>query len=94
MDRYIRRDGISDWILRECKQRYGNKVTKEDIFYYVFTHLEANATLALYRTMNLEQLLTLIVCLALSIPLYFVTTRYTSKLVEKLLFSTREYNDE
>ena len=35
-DRYIRRDGISDWILRECKQRYGNKVTKEDIFYYVY----------------------------------------------------------
>ena len=36
MDRYIRRDGISDWILRECKDRYGNKVTKEDIFYYVY----------------------------------------------------------
>lgn len=36
MDRYIRRDGISDWILRECKQRYGNKITKEDIFYYVY----------------------------------------------------------
>lgn len=36
MDRYIRRDGISDWILRECKQRYGNKVTKEDIFFYVY----------------------------------------------------------
>ncbi len=36
MDRYIRRDGITDWILRECKQRYGNKVTKEDIFYYVY----------------------------------------------------------
>lgn len=36
MDRYIRRDGVSDWILRECKQRYGNKVTREDIFYYVY----------------------------------------------------------
>ena len=36
MDRYIRRDGITDWILRECKQRYGNKVTREDIFYYVY----------------------------------------------------------
>lgn len=36
MDRYVRRDGITDWILRECKQRYGNKVTKEDIFYYVY----------------------------------------------------------
>lgn len=36
MDKYERKDGISDWILRECKQRYGNKVTKEDIFYYVY----------------------------------------------------------
>ena len=36
MDRYVRKDGISDWILRECKQRYGNKITKEDIFYYVY----------------------------------------------------------
>ena len=36
MDRFIRRDGITDWILRECKQRYGNKVTREDIFYYVY----------------------------------------------------------
>ena len=36
MDRYIKRDGVSDWILRECRQRYGNKVTKEDIFYYVY----------------------------------------------------------
>jgi predicted helicase len=34
--KYERKDGISDWILRECKQRYGNKVTKEDIFYYVY----------------------------------------------------------
>lgn len=36
MDEYERRDGITDWILRECKQRYGNKITKEDIFYYVY----------------------------------------------------------
>ena len=47
MDRYIRRDGISDWILRECKQRYGNKVTKEDIFYYVYGILHSPE----YRTM-------------------------------------------
>jgi len=36
IDKYVRRDGITDWILRECKQRYGNKITKEDIFYYVY----------------------------------------------------------
>lgn len=34
--KYTRKEGITDWILRECKQRYGNKVTREDIFYYVY----------------------------------------------------------
>ena len=46
MDRYVRKDGISDWVLRECKQRYGNKVTKEDIFYYVYGILHSTD----YRT--------------------------------------------
>ena len=66
----------------------------KDIMYYVFTHLEANATFALYRTMNLEQIIVLVSCVVLSIPFYFITTRYTSKLVERLLFSTREFKDE
>ena len=34
---YIRRDGISDWILKEVRTRYGAKnITKEMIFYYVY----------------------------------------------------------
>ena len=66
----------------------------KDIMYYVFTHLEANATFALYRTMNLEQVIVLASCVVLSIPFYIITTRYTSKLVERLLFSTREFKDE
>jgi len=35
-DKYIRHDCITDWILRQCRNRYGNKITKEDIFYYVY----------------------------------------------------------
>jgi len=36
-DDYIRRDGITDWILREVRTRYGAKnITKEMIFYYVY----------------------------------------------------------
>jgi predicted helicase len=35
-DEYIRRNGISDFILGQAKTRYGNRVTKEDIFYYVY----------------------------------------------------------
>ena len=34
---YIRRDGITDWILREVRTRYGARnITKEMIFFYVY----------------------------------------------------------
>ena len=37
-DKYIRRDGITDWILKEVRSRYGGakNITKEMIFYYVY----------------------------------------------------------
>jgi predicted helicase len=35
-DDYIRRDGVTDFILKQCRERYSPKVTKEDIFYYVY----------------------------------------------------------
>jgi predicted helicase len=35
-DEYIRHDAISDFILEQAKTRYGPRVTKEDIFYYVY----------------------------------------------------------
>lgn len=36
MDRYVRRDGVTDWILATARKQYGSRVTKEDIFYYVY----------------------------------------------------------
>ena len=33
---YIRRENITDWALNQYRQRYGEQVTKEDIFYYVY----------------------------------------------------------
>lgn len=35
-ENYIRRDGMTDFILEQCRTRYGHKVVKEDIFYYVY----------------------------------------------------------
>ncbi|MDR0567878.1 MAG: helicase, partial [Spirochaetaceae bacterium] len=35
-DEYVRRDGVSDFILDQAQVRYGDRVTKEDIFYYVY----------------------------------------------------------
>lgn len=45
-NKYMRRDGITDFILKQCQDRYGNKVTKEDIFYYVYGLLHSKD----YRT--------------------------------------------
>ena len=33
---YTRHDGITDFILERCRTNYSPKVTKEDIFYYVY----------------------------------------------------------
>ena len=33
---YIRKDGISEFILERAKKQYGKNVNKEDIFYYVY----------------------------------------------------------
>lgn len=37
-NRYIRCDGITDWILKEVRNRFGGSraITKEHIFYYVY----------------------------------------------------------
>ena len=44
---YIRRDGITDWILREVRSRYhASNITKEMIFYYVYALLHSED----YRT--------------------------------------------
>jgi len=33
---YVRRDGVTDFILNRARRMYGNRVQKEDIFYYVY----------------------------------------------------------
>ena len=33
---YTRKDGITNFILERCRENYGPKVTKEDVFYYVY----------------------------------------------------------
>jgi len=38
---YIRRDGISDYILKLAEEKYCNKICKEDIFYYVYGFLHS-----------------------------------------------------
>ena len=33
---YIKKDGVSDFILKRARENYGDRVSKEDIFYYVY----------------------------------------------------------
>ncbi len=40
-EQYVRRDGISDFILGRAQQQYGKNVSKEDIFYYVYGFLHS-----------------------------------------------------
>lgn len=40
---YIRRDGVSDFILTRARAQYGQRVSKEDIFYYVYGFLHSPA---------------------------------------------------
>ena len=35
-DKYIRRDGVTDFMFSQCRTIYSPKVTKEDVFYYVY----------------------------------------------------------
>lgn len=35
-ERYVRHDGITNWILKTARKQYGKNVQKEDIFYYVY----------------------------------------------------------
>lgn len=49
---YIRRDGVTDFVLRRAQTMYGRRVTKEDIFYYVYGILHSPA----YRTIFADDL--------------------------------------
>ena len=40
---YIRHDAITDFILNQAQQKYGPRVTKEDIFYYVYGILHSKS---------------------------------------------------
>jgi predicted helicase len=53
---YVRHDGISDFILEQAKSLYGPKVSKEDIFYYVYGALHSPDYRKLFAS-NLKKML-------------------------------------
>lgn len=45
----VRHDGISDWALQQARSKYGDEVTKEDIFYYIYGYLHSTDYRAAFR---------------------------------------------
>ena len=74
--------------------KYGANSKILGIFTYEINHLGANARFALYRTMTLEQGLFLAGFTVLAYPIYIVNKKVAGKLIDRLLFSPREYSDE
>lgn len=64
------------------------------MFSYIFSHMGANATLALYRTMTIEQAMFLFGYLLLAYPIYLFNRKYVGALVDHLFFTNRKYNEE
>lgn len=74
------------------KYAAGSKII--NIFTYEINHLGPNAQFMFYRTMNLEQGLFLLGFAVISYPLYLLNKKVTGFLVDRLLFSNREFKDE
>ena len=60
---------------------------------YVISHFGRNATLGLYKTMSLEQILFIVGYALIAYPLYLLNSK-ASKFVNDRLFSNREFKDE
>ena len=65
-----------------------------NIFSYMISHIGPNAAFTLYRTMSLEQLIFFLVFMVAAYPIYLLNKKFTGKLVDRLLFSNREFKDE
>ena len=64
------------------------------MFPYIFGHVVNNAQFALYKTMTQEQWIFLLIYIVAAYPLYLANKKISGFLVDKLLFSEREYKDE
>ena len=65
-----------------------------NMFPYIFGHVASNAQFALYKTMTQEQWIFLLIYIVAAYPIYLANKKISSFLVDKLLFSEREYKDE
>ena len=62
--------------------------------YYAWNHLGTNAAFGLYRKADLAKLIFMLCYLVLCYPLFIFNKKYTGKIVDRLLFSKRDFSDE
>ena len=62
--------------------------------YYVYNHLGENAKFGLYMKMNLTQGLFLLAYAVTVYPMFLLNKKYAGKIIDRLLFSKRDFTDE
>ena len=61
---------------------------------YMINHFASNAVFALYKTMTLEQIIFVGAYAVLAYPLYILNFKFNGILLDKTMFSKREFKDE
>ena len=61
---------------------------------YMINHFAPNAVFSLYRTMTIEQIVFIGVYALIAYPLYLLINKYGGILLDKTMFSKREFKDE
>ena len=74
--------------------KYGAQSKVTNIPIYMINHMGTNAQFGLYRTMNLEQAIVLLAYALGAYPLYMLNKKFVGWILDKLLFSNREFKDE
>ena len=74
--------------------KYGAQSKITNIPIYMINHMGTNAQFGLYRTMNLEQAIVLLAYALGAYPLYMLNKKFVGWILDKLLFSNREFKDE
>ncbi len=74
--------------------KYGANSRILNVFGYMANHIGPNATFALYRTMTLEQILFIVGFAIAAYPIYLFNKKFVGMLLDRLLFSPREFKDE
>ena len=64
------------------------------LFPYIINHIGKNATLGLFKTMTMEQLIFVGVYAVLAYPLFIINDKLYGRFIERILFSKREFKDE